>query len=60
MTTGLQQARVALGAQLRDLRAQRGFTGRELAHEPGWPQSKVSKLETGRQTATVDDLPRTG
>ncbi|MFG2717234.1 helix-turn-helix domain-containing protein [Streptomyces sp. NPDC048416] len=56
MTTDFQQARAALGARLRELRTQRGLTGRELARELGWPQSKVSKLETGRQTATADDL----
>ncbi|MFJ8312189.1 MULTISPECIES: helix-turn-helix domain-containing protein [unclassified Streptomyces] len=56
MTTDFQQARVSLGVRLRELRAERGFTGRELARELGWPQSKVSKLETGRQTATVDDV----
>ncbi|GAA4095448.1 MULTISPECIES: helix-turn-helix domain-containing protein [Streptomyces] len=56
MTTDFQQARLALGARLRELRTERGLTGRELARELGWPQSKVSKLETGRQTATADDL----
>ncbi|MFG3498644.1 helix-turn-helix domain-containing protein [Streptomyces sp. NPDC047928] len=56
MSTDFQQARVALGARLRELRAARGYTGRELASVLHWPQSKVSKLETGRQTATTDDL----
>ncbi len=56
MSTDFQHARVALGARLRELRAESGLTGRELADALGWPQSKVSKLETGRQTATVDDL----
>ncbi|MCX5387846.1 helix-turn-helix transcriptional regulator [Streptomyces sp. NBC_00083] len=56
MTTDFQQARFVLGARLRELRTDRGFTGRRLAAELGWPQSKVSKLETGRQTATADDL----
>ncbi|MFE9412591.1 helix-turn-helix domain-containing protein [Streptomyces sp. NPDC006704] len=56
MTTDFQQAGVALGARLRELRPERGCTGRELASELGWPQSKVSKLETGRQTATADGL----
>ncbi|WP_406324513.1 helix-turn-helix domain-containing protein [Streptomyces niveus] len=54
MSTDFQQARVSLGARLRELRA--GTTGRDLATRLGWTQSKVSKLETGRQTATADDL----
>ncbi|TBO60926.1 XRE family transcriptional regulator [Streptomyces kasugaensis] len=54
MTTDFQRARQGLGARLRELRA--GRTGRALAEQLGWPQSKVSKLETGRQTATADDL----
>ncbi|WP_062207171.1 helix-turn-helix transcriptional regulator [Streptomyces sp. NBRC 109706] len=56
MSTDYQQARVALGARLRELRAERRLTGRQLAARLGWPQSKVSKLETGRQTATAEDL----
>ncbi|MGI5351752.1 helix-turn-helix domain-containing protein [Streptomyces sp. CA-250714] len=54
MSTDFQQARVALGARLREMRG--GLTGRQLAERLGWTQSKVSKLETGRQTATPDDL----
>ncbi|WP_329541788.1 helix-turn-helix domain-containing protein [Streptomyces sp. NBC_01358] len=54
MSTDYQQARVSLGARLRELRAE--VTGRDLAARLGWPQSKVSKLETGRQTATPTDL----
>jgi transcriptional regulator with XRE-family HTH domain len=54
VTTDFQQAREALGRRLRELRA--GQTQRELAAVLGWPQAKVSKLETGRQTATPDDL----
>ncbi|MFG2846123.1 helix-turn-helix domain-containing protein [Kitasatospora sp. NPDC048296] len=56
MSTDFQQARIALGQRLRELRAEGGFTGRQLADRLGWAQSKVSKLETGRQTATHDDL----
>ncbi|MET8678908.1 helix-turn-helix transcriptional regulator [Streptomyces sp. NPDC004647] len=56
MTTDFQQARVSLGARLRELRTEAGLTGRDLAERLGWTQSKVSKLETGRQTATVEDL----
>ncbi|MFC5802294.1 helix-turn-helix domain-containing protein [Streptomyces formicae] len=54
MSTDFQQSRVSLGARLRELRA--GLTGRYLAARLGWTQSKVSKLETRRQTATPDDL----
>lgn len=32
------------------------LTGTQLAERLGWTQSKVSKLENGRQTATADDL----
>ncbi|MFC8494698.1 helix-turn-helix domain-containing protein [Streptomyces sp. NPDC057235] len=54
MTTDFQQSRVALGARLRELRGL--VSGREFAARLGWTQSKVSKLETGRQTATVADV----
>lgn len=54
MSTDFQQARIALGARLRELRAE--ITGRELAERLGWTQSKVSKLETGKQTATDEDM----
>ncbi|NRQ40065.1 helix-turn-helix transcriptional regulator [Nonomuraea sp. NN258] len=52
----VQEAREALGRQLRELRQHAGYTGTALADLLGWPQSKVSKLETGRQTPTVDDI----
>lgn len=54
MSTDFQQGREALGRRLRELRGQR--TQRGLAEQLGWPQAKVSKLETGRQTATPEDL----
>lgn len=56
MSTDFQQARVSLGARLRELRAEGGLTGRELAGRLAWGQSKVSKLENGKQTPTVADL----
>jgi transcriptional regulator with XRE-family HTH domain len=56
VSTDFQHARRSLGARLRELRTQAGLTGRVLAQRLGWPQSKISKLETGRQTATADDL----
>ncbi|SBV01363.1 Helix-turn-helix domain-containing protein [Streptomyces sp. PpalLS-921] len=56
VSTDFQQARVSLGARLRELRAEGGLTGRELAGRLAWGQSKVSKLENGKQTPTVADL----
>ncbi|MCZ0979407.1 helix-turn-helix transcriptional regulator [Streptomyces diastatochromogenes] len=54
MTTDFQQSRAALGERLRELRGP--VSGREFAARLGWTQSKVSKLETGRQTATTGDV----
>jgi transcriptional regulator with XRE-family HTH domain len=51
-----QAARLALGARLRELRADAGLSGKALAAALGWPASKVSKIETGKQTPTPDDL----
>ncbi|MFD8914971.1 helix-turn-helix domain-containing protein [Streptomyces sp. NPDC059575] len=59
MSTDYQQARAALGARLRELRftcPDGRLTGQQLAQRLGWPGSKVSKLENGRQTATPEDL----
>ncbi|MEV6833455.1 helix-turn-helix transcriptional regulator [Streptomyces sp. NPDC051133] len=59
MSTDYQQARVALGVRLRELRisAPGGrLTGTQLAERLGWPHSKIYKLEGGRQTATSEDL----
>jgi transcriptional regulator with XRE-family HTH domain len=54
--TSVQQARQTLGLRLRELRRHSGLTGRELAGQLGWPASKISKLENGRQTPTDGDL----
>ncbi|MFF0064854.1 helix-turn-helix domain-containing protein [Streptomyces sp. NPDC005279] len=56
MSTDFQSARVALGARLRELRAEAGLTGKDMAERLGWQRSKVSRLENGKQTATADDL----
>jgi len=56
VSTDFRQSRIALGLRLRELRTEGGLTGRQLAALLGWTQSKVSKLENGRQTATHDDL----
>jgi transcriptional regulator with XRE-family HTH domain len=59
VSTDHQQARAALGARLRELRFTcpgGRLTGQQLAQRLGWPGSKVSKLENGKQTATPEDL----
>lgn len=56
VSTDYQQARVALGARLRELRTEAGLTVRGLAAACEWAPSKVSKLENGKQTATGADL----
>jgi transcriptional regulator with XRE-family HTH domain len=56
LTSAVHQAKEALGHRLRDLRKDAGLTGRQLALLAGWPNSKVSKIEYGKQTPTEDDI----
>jgi transcriptional regulator with XRE-family HTH domain len=54
----LNRALGALGQRLRAAREASGLTGSELAARlgVGWRQPKVSKIETGRQLITVEEL----
>jgi transcriptional regulator with XRE-family HTH domain len=52
----LQQTREALGQQLRELRKDAGRSGYALAEMLGWTQSKISKIENGRQSPSEDDI----
>jgi transcriptional regulator with XRE-family HTH domain len=45
-----------LGVRLRELRRGARLTGRQLAEELGWHPSKISKIESGRQTASETDV----
>lgn len=59
MSTDFQKAREDLGRRLRALRTESPhgpLTGTALSASLGWSQSKVSKLENGRQTPTAEDL----
>src|SRR5690606_25307778 len=56
VTPDIHAARAALGKRLRELRRAAGLTGTQLAEVLSWTQSKVSKLETGRQTPSADDI----
>ena len=48
--------RLEFGDRLCRLREQAGLTGTELATVLGWQQSKVSKIERGRQTPSDGDV----
>jgi transcriptional regulator with XRE-family HTH domain len=48
--------RARLAARLRAVRAARFASGNRFARELGWQQSRVSKLETGTQLPTEDDI----
>jgi len=50
------RGRQEFGARLRQLRQEAGLTGTELAVALGWAQSKVSRIETGKQSTTTDDV----
>jgi transcriptional regulator with XRE-family HTH domain len=45
-----------LGTRLRTVRVQAGLTGKQLAKACGWQQSKVSRIETGKQMASPADI----
>lgn len=55
-TTPVKQAREALGARLREIRAEAKLTGRALAVVCEWHFTKVSKLEHGTQVPSEDDI----
>ncbi|WP_239334453.1 helix-turn-helix transcriptional regulator [Frankia sp. CiP3] len=55
-TTGIDEARNALGKRLRELRVAAKLSGKELAESLSWTGSKVSKIENGKQTPTDDDI----
>lgn len=54
--TDFEDRRRAFGGRLRELRESAGLSGTELANALGWQQSKISKVERGRQTASDYDV----
>lgn len=54
--TSFDKRRIEFGSRLRRLREETGMTGRKFAEALTWPPSKISKLETGSQTATDSDV----
>lgn len=45
-----------LAGRLRAMRVQAGLSGKQLADEHGWAQSKVSRIESGKQLPSEDDV----
>jgi transcriptional regulator with XRE-family HTH domain len=58
VSTSADQARLALGVRLRDIRRDAGLSTTQLAVATGWRPPKISKIEHGRQTPTEADLSR--
>ncbi|MGW1072285.1 helix-turn-helix domain-containing protein [Streptomyces sp. NPDC002537] len=57
MSQQAQEAREVLGARLRGFRKDAGFaSGRAFAAATGWQESKVSRIENGKQNASEDDI----
>ncbi|QES41994.1 transcriptional regulator [Streptomyces venezuelae] len=52
----VRQARDALGERLREIRKASGLTGRALAAEAGWHESKSSRLENGKTSPSDEDI----
>ncbi|MEV7549426.1 helix-turn-helix transcriptional regulator [Amycolatopsis sp. NPDC089917] len=48
--------RARLATKLREIRAATGLSGNQFAKTLGWPQSRVSKIETATQFPTGDDI----
>ncbi|MGW4792614.1 helix-turn-helix domain-containing protein [Nonomuraea sp. NPDC004297] len=51
-----QRAREALGLRLHGLRRDARLTGQQLAEAHGWHRTKISKIESGKQTPSDADL----
>lgn len=57
-SSSAQAARERVARRLRDLRADAGLTGTELAARCGWTHPKTSRLENSRTPPTPDDIRR--
>ncbi|MGW7261096.1 helix-turn-helix domain-containing protein [Streptomyces sp. NPDC054834] len=57
MTTQVDEALQSLGARLRGFRKDAGFaSGRAFARATSWQESKVSRIENGKQRPSEDDI----
>ncbi|MFF9279496.1 helix-turn-helix domain-containing protein [Streptomyces griseosporeus] len=57
-SSSAQAARERVARRLRDLRADAGLTGTELATRCGWTHPKTSRLENARTPPTPEDIRR--
>ncbi|WPB92687.1 helix-turn-helix domain-containing protein [Streptomyces malaysiensis] len=57
-SSSAQAARERVAQRLRDLRADAGITGTELAVRCGWTHPKTSRIENARTPPTPDDVRR--
>lgn len=55
-----ERRRAKLAARIRELRLEKGFTGRALAASADVSQSKISKIETNQQLPTGEDITKLG
>ncbi|MCA1219749.1 helix-turn-helix domain-containing protein [Streptomyces sp. 8L] len=55
-SSAAQAARERIARRLRDLRAEAGITGGELARRAGWTHPKTSRLENARTPPTPADI----
>ncbi|MFH8471970.1 helix-turn-helix domain-containing protein [Streptomyces sp. NPDC018000] len=57
-SSSAQAARERVARRLRDLRADSGLTGKELAVRCGWTHPKTSRIENARTPPTPEDIRR--
>src|SRR5687768_5085623 len=57
-SSSAQAARERVAQRLRDVRADAGITGTELAVRCGWTHPKTSRIENARTPPTPDDIRR--
>ncbi|MEV5276614.1 helix-turn-helix transcriptional regulator [Streptomyces sp. NPDC051994] len=55
-SSSVQQARQVLADRLRELVKDSGLEGKDVAARCGWAPSKVSRISTGRQKPSEDDI----
>lgn len=54
--TGVDRARQALGARLKEIRKDAGLNGRQLSAAAEWHWSKISRIENGQRTPSPADI----